>query len=172
MERFYRVLRRLALAALVSGVIAAVVIGYLDWWNSPYSNGMNPQTQSASFQALRSLVVQSVSFLASLLDNGVCVMGITIAWLDLRKRWFVSLITVTLAAYLFPAILNVWDILSPSNPLPSMPILNGLNGIILWVVILYLIPLIAVLVTLIFARETPQERKIVDADLGITRSAL
>lgn len=172
LERFYHALRRIAVAALVSGVIAAVVIGYLDLWNSPYNSGMNAQPQSASTQALRSLVVQSVAFLATLFDYGACVMGITVARLDRRKHWFDWLIVVTSAAHLLPAILNVWAILSPSSPLSSMFMVNGLNGIVVWVLIGYVFPLIAVLVTLIFARETRQERATVDADLGITRSAI
>lgn len=170
MERFYRALRVLSVAALVLGVLTACLVSCDIWWSSqPSGTGVNLSITSAS--GLFALAMQPIIVGSDFLARGSCAMGITLAWLDYRKRWFVALIIVTLITFVLPNLLEVWYSFTLHQSI-QLWFAMMFGGVYAYMLFQLLSPLIPVLATLAFARGTQQEHEAVEADLGITRSAL
>lgn len=165
MERFYRALRGIAIAALALGLLCAGYIFYTNW---PDTRIYNSQTTPA-LQALNFLGSNTLLTLADMLGDGACGLGITLAWLDRRKRWFAALSILTLGTHLYPAVVETMAIIAPNQRFQFLDFSSASGAIFLTTE--ELAPLIAVALTLLFTR-TAQERATVDADLGISRSAI
>ncbi|HEX8983152.1 MAG TPA: hypothetical protein VF792_10310 [Ktedonobacterales bacterium] len=158
MERFYRALRGLTITAIVLGVLTAGFVFYAYWPPTRvYSAAPTP-----SLQVLYGLGFQTLQIVAGTLGSGACVMGIVLAWLDHRKRWFVALMIVTFVTHLFPVAVYAW-VFSALNQ--RIQFLNSSSEFA------FIASLLALALTLLFTR-TPQGRVDVDDDLGITRSAI
>lgn len=170
MDRFYHALRVLSIAALVLGVLAACLESYDMWWSSQL-NGTDVNISITSAPGLFALAMQPVIVGSGLLADGACTMGITLAWLDHRKRWWVALIVVTLITFVLPNLLEVWYSFTLHQSI-QLWFAMQFGGMYAYMLFQLLFPLIPVLTTLAFARETQQERMAIEADLGITRSAL
>lgn len=169
MDRFYRALRVLCVASIATGVLAACMVGFEMSYFSQF-NGTEVNPTLTSPRVLYDLVMQPFYIGHILIVNGACVMGIVLAWLDHRKRWFAALIIVTAIVYIGPNMLSVWQSFTPNQSPPGWATL--LYGQFSFLLTQFLPPLIAVVITLAFARGTRQERLAIEADLGITRSAI
>ncbi len=170
MDRFYRALRVLCIVAIATGALAACLVGFEIIWYPRLFNGTDVNLTITSPQALYDLARQPLFIGNGLLESGACVMGIVLAWLDRRKRWLVALIIVTFIAYVGPNYLRIWQMYTPNQSQPGGVTLQ--YGQFSYLLIQSLPSLIAVVTTLAFARDTQQERMALEAELGITRSAI
>lgn len=170
MERFYRALRVLCVAAISVGILAACLVSFEHWWFAQF-HGTEVTPTITSPRVLYDLAMQPFYVGHFLLASGACVMGVVLAWLDHRKRWFVALIIVILIVYVGTNLLSVWLTWTPSQFLPGWAMLLE-DAEYSFLLTVFLPPFIAVLTTLAFARGTQQERVAVDAVLGLSRSAL
>lgn len=165
MERFYRALRGLTIAALALGLLCAGYVFYTNW---PDTRVYSAPTTSA-LQAMHTLGYETLLTLVDMLGYGACVLGIVLAWLAHRRRWFAALMIATLATHLFPVIVDTLVFVFPNQRIQILDF-SSVPGAI-YITSVFLAPLIALALTLLFTR-TAQERVAIDADLGITRSAL
>lgn len=168
MDRFYRALRGLTIAALALGLFTAGYDFYTNW-PSLVTSDTGAQASTPIVQALITLEHETAQRLSFILGSGVCLMGIALSWMDHRKRWFATLLIVTLATNLVSAVVDALMNLFPNRQFHFLDFSTE-SGVIYFTTIT-LAPLIAVALTLVFTR-TVKERMAVDADLGITRSAI
>ncbi len=165
MDRFYRALRGITIAALALGLLSAGYVFYTNW---PDMRVYSAPTTDL-LHALNTLGYETLLTLGEMLGSSACVLGITLAWLDRRKRWFAALMIATLATHLFPAIVDTLVFVFPNQRIQILDYSSAPGAI--YITSVFLAPLIALALTLLFTR-TIQERVAVDANLGITRSAL
>lgn len=165
MERFYRALRVLCVAAIALGFLAACYVFYTNWPDTRvYSAPTTP-----ALQVMNTLGYEILLTFVDLLGYGACLLGLVLAWLDHRKRWFSALLLATLATHLFPAVVDSLVFVFPNQRIQILDF-SSVPGVI-YITSVFLAPLIALALILLFTR-TAQERVDVDTDLGITRSAI
>lgn len=155
MERLYRALAWLSGAALVIGLVYAVMFTaqalsyYADVPFIPEYNAVFTGIAPGGYGGDLPSNIKSATFL---LVSGATLLAVALAWADRRWGWLIALLIVTILAIVWPAGVGTWAIFT-MHALPPVPVTAPLEVMTFSV---FAAPLMPVVMALVLALTRPR----------------